>query len=745
MAQPAFLPRPANLPDAARPPLPDSGVLLRGPTLAARDKRLLGQILLEDGALDPGDLLKATIITQRHGIRLGQVLLAHGMVTPQALAHALSRQWRTSCIDPDQTRPDPRLIDAAGAGFCLTHGLLPWRRIGGVTWIATARPDEFSACLPHLPAAFGQVRMLLCSEDQAQAGVLNSRRTRLIREAEARVPAAESCRTQNPVRTWRLAMLVLVLSLVTMLAAPGLLVAVLAGWAVLTLLTQSALKLMAFLAARRGRMEQEEIALAIAQGHMSPPVTEAALPLISVMVPLFHEKDVAGALVARLARLEYPRELTDILLVIEASDQITETALVGARLPHWIRVIRVPDGPIKTKPRALNYALNFCRGQIVGIWDAEDRPDPDQLHKVARRFEFAPADVACLQGALDFYNPRTNWLARCFTIEYAGWFRVLLPGVARLGLVVPLGGTTLFFRRPLLEQVGAWDAWNVTEDADLGVRLARRGYRTEILETTTDEEANCRALPWVKQRSRWLKGYAMTWGVHMRDPVALYRYLGAWRFWGFQVQFLGALSQYLMAPVLWSFWLLALGLPHPLRAPLETTLGSWAITGLFVLFVASEALGIFVGMRAVRGVKHRHLMLWVPTLHFYHPLGCLAGWKAIYEVVTKPFYWDKTAHGLFVEAAATPGAMPLAQGLVSLPVLGHIGGRSLAEVAADLQDSAHQASHGPDTLGRIGGDGDVPDPTIPPGPTAARDGLGQQDHAPDPVARDQLTPQRAQH
>ena len=379
--------------------------------------------------------------------------------------------------------------------------------------------------------------------------------------------------------------------------------------------------------------------------------------------------------------------------MIEASDEITEAALDGVRLPHWIRVVRVPDGPIKTKPRALNYALNFCRGQIVGIWDAEDRPDPDQLHKVARRFHFAPADVACLQGALDYYNPRTNWLARCFTIEYAGWFRILLPGVARLGLIVPLGGTTLFFRRDLLEQVGAWDAWNVTEDADLGVRLARRGYRTEIIETTTDEEANCRALPWVKQRSRWLKGYAMTWAVHMRDPAALYRDLGAWRFWGFQVQFLGALSQYLLAPILWSFWLLTFGLPHPLRAPLETSVGSWAIAGLFGLFVASEALSIFVGMRAVSGAKHRHLMPWVPTLHFYYPLGCLAGWKAIYEVVAKPFYWDKTAHGLFVEAGDAP-AIPLAPGMVSIPVLGQIGGRSLAEVAADLQASAGHANVG---------------------------------------------------
>lgn len=689
MAQPAPLPRPAGLSAPAADP---SQVVLRGPTLAPRDQRPLSQILLEDGAVDAADLTKAMMIRNRLGAPLEHVLLSQGMVTPVAMARALSRQWRTTAIDPDQSPADPRLIDAAGAGFCLTHGILPWRRIGGVTWIATARPDSFHTILPALPAQFGHVRMLLCSEEQAQAGVLAPRRIRLIREAETRVPAAESCRTQDKARTTRIAVLALVVTVLGLALVPALMVGMLTLWAVLTLLTQSGLKLMAFLAAGRARREADHRALAVAQGHLPPAANEAPLPPISVMVPLFHEEDVAGKLVARLSRLTYPRELTDILLVIEASDQITAKALEGVRLPHWLRVVRVPDGPIMTKPRALNYALNFCRAEIVGIWDAEDRPDPDQLHKVARRFRDAPADVACLQGALDYYNPRTNWLARCFTIEYAGWFRVLLPGVARLGLVVPLGGTTLFFRRPVLEQVGAWDAWNVTEDADLGVRLARRGYRTEILDTTTDEEANCRALPWIKQRSRWLKGYAMTWAVHMRDPAALYRDLGAWRFWGFQVQFLGALSQYLLAPILWSFWLLTAGLPHPLRAPLESAAGRWAIPTLFVLFVASEALSIFVGMRAVRGAKHRHLMAWVPTLHFYYPLGCLAGWKAIYEVVTKPFYWDKTAHGLFVEAEAQPAPVPLAPGMVSLPVLGQIGGRSLADVAARLQDSADAAT-----------------------------------------------------
>lgn len=664
------------------PPLDHVDPQRAAPTFAPRNRLPLGQILLEDGAVEPGNLLKAVVMRQRQKARLGQILQSQGWVTPEALTRALSRQWRTTLVDPAATPADPRLIDAVGAGYCLTHGILPWRRIGGVTWIATARPELFQALSPSLPAEFGQIRMLLCSEAQVQDAILSLRRSAMVRAAELRVPAGESCRTRNERRTGQLALAVMAAIALGLWMVPVWVLTALTAWAALTLLTQTALKLGAFFAALRIRAEQRDLRRAAGAGRIALPQMDGALPVISVMVPLFRESDVAGKLVARLARLDYPHELTDILLVIEADDEVTRKALEGARLPGWLRVVEVPEGPIQTKPRALNYALNFCRGEIVGVWDAEDRPDPDQLHKVARGFHFAADDVACLQGALDYYNPRTNWLARCFTVEYAAWFRVLLPGVARLGLVVPLGGTTLFFRRDALEAVDAWDAWNVTEDADLGVRLARRGWRTEILDTTTDEEANCRALPWVKQRSRWLKGYAMTWGVHMRNPVALWRDLGAWRFWGFQIQFFGTLSQYLLAPVLWSFWLLSLGLPHPLRAPLSGIWGGQAITALFAVFVISELISIGINMWAVRGAKHRHLMTWVPTLHVYFPLGCLAGWKAIYEVVVKPFYWDKTAHGIF-EATETDDTSPqLGDGTVQLPLLGQIGGRTLTELAA---------------------------------------------------------------
>ena len=216
-----------------------------------------------------------------------------------------------------------------------------------------------------------------------------------------------------------------------------------------------------------------------------------------------------------------------------------------------------------------------------------------------------------------------------------------MPGIARLGFVIPLGGTTLFFRRDALEKVQGWDAHNVTEDADLGFRLARYGYRTELIPTVTHEEATCRPWAWIRQRSRWLKGFMVTYFVHMRRPRQLMADLGPRKFWGFQIFFLASISQFVLAPMLWSFWLVFLGFSHPLTA----VAGDSFVFGLSSAFVSCEAITIGIGLVAVSGKQHRHLMLWVPTLLLYFPLGALASYKAIYELAAKPFFWDKTQHG----------------------------------------------------------------------------------------------------
>ncbi|MGB7263716.1 MAG: glycosyltransferase, partial [Albidovulum sp.] len=589
--------------------------------------------------------LKALALRARQNVRIGDILVTRGWVSQADLMAALSVQWGAKTIDVLAKPPDARLLDRLGAEFCLRHGVLPWRQIGGAVVIASARPENFNAMRAALPPAFGPVLMALAPEPDIHAALINTRQSALIRKAETRVAAEESCRSQTGERQTLWAFGGLAVLGGGMVLAPSALVLMLTAIAILSLLVFTGLKLVCLLSELRHR-----------PAPVLPPQPLGQLPIVSMMVPLFRENDIAPRLVRRLGRIDYPKELLDVLLVVEDDDKQTQDALAARQLPRWMRVVIVPAGPIRTKPRALNYALDFCRGSIVGIWDAEDAPEPGQIHKVVRSFHEAAPDVACLQGILDFYNPRHNWLTRCFTIEYAAWFRVFLPGLARLGFVVPLGGTTLFFRREIIEELGGWDAHNVTEDADLGVRLARRGYRTEVIDTVTEEEPNAHTLSWIKQRSRWQKGFAMTWASHMRNPKALWRDLGAKRFWGVQILLAGSLLQAVLTPVLLSLWLVALGLPHPLRGVLSST----QLTVLGSLFVVAELVNISVGVWATRGAEHRHLIKWVPSLHFYCPLAALSSYKAIYEWVTRPFYWDKTTHGaLPARHGSTPQLLPV--------------------------------------------------------------------------------------
>lgn len=608
----------------------------------------LGEILVRQGALSPGDLARALALQARQDALLGEILVTQGMVSEAQLIRALSTQWRTEAIDPICDPPDPRLVDRLGAATCLQLGLLPWRRAGGVTVIATARPEDFARQIDRMEALFGPVAQALCAETHLRLTIERMRAPALVQAAETRVAAPFHCRGLGSGWVQRLVLASLLGLAALLMAAPVPVLTALTVWAVVTLLMTACLRVAALWIAlsdqfRQGRRQ----ALA---PQPAPKVALARLPVISVLVPLFEEEDITGRLLRRLQALSYPRELTDICLVVEAGDDRTRRVLMRTDLPRWIRVVTVPTGAVRTKPRALNYALEFCRGSIVGVWDAEDAPAPDQLHKVARRFHSAPQDVACLQGRLDFYNARTNWLSRCFALEYAAWFRVILPGMVRMGFAIPLGGTTLFFRRAALVEVGGWDAHNVTEDADLGIRLARLGYRSEMVETTTREEANARLLPWIRQRSRWLKGYTVTYAVHMRNPVRLWRDLGAWRFMGVQLVFLCTLSQFLLAPLLWSFWLLAFGLPHFL--PMGTSGATLAV--LAGLFVLSELITLTTAAVAIRGMNRRWLLAWVPTLHVYFPLGALAAYKGLAELAFRPFYWDKTPHGVFEETCPDP-------------------------------------------------------------------------------------------
>lgn len=371
-----------------------------------------------------------------------------------------------------------------------------------------------------------------------------------------------------------------------------------------------------------------------------PALPEATLPVYTILVALHREGRIAGRLVQALAALDYPLAKLDIKLVIEADDAETREALKALTLPPTMQVIVAPPGSPRTKPRALNVALPLARGDLTVVYDAEDVPEPDQLRRAAASFARQPEAVVCLQARLTIDNTDDCWMTRFFTLEYAALFDVLNPALARWGLPVPLGGTSNHFRTAALRRIGGWDAWNVTEDADLGLRLARFGYRTADLPSSTFEEAPRTLSAWMRQRTRWLKGFMQTSITHSRHPGSLIRELG-WRGAAGALGLTGGtVASALVYPVLTLASLRELGRPwmdDPVA--LLWQIGSVTVFGLGLLAMLAPALV------AIRRRRLWRLLPFVPLLPVYYALVSVAAWRALWELVRSPYRWNKTDHG----------------------------------------------------------------------------------------------------
>jgi cellulose synthase/poly-beta-1,6-N-acetylglucosamine synthase-like glycosyltransferase len=367
------------------------------------------------------------------------------------------------------------------------------------------------------------------------------------------------------------------------------------------------------------------------------------LPIYTVLVPAYREPEVIGRLLAEIDRIEYPRNKLDVKILLESDDPETLAAVLSTpRGPH-IQVIRVVNSAPKTKPKACNVGLAQARGRFVTIYDAEDRPDPLQLRRAVAAFKQLGDDVACLQAKLGYYNADQNLITRWFTTEYSMWFNQLLPGLVARRAPLPLGGTSNHFRLEVLAKLGGWDPHNVTEDADLGIRLHRAGYRTRVLDSETLEEANSDFINWVKQRSRWYKGYLQTWLVHMRHPRRLLRELGVGGFIGFNLFVGGTPLLAFLNPIFWTMavvWFLA---APPFIAALFP---SWLYYAAIVSLVVGNATFFYTSLVSARLTGRPGLVLAALLVPAYWVMMSTAAVKAVAQLVSSPSFWEKTMHGL---------------------------------------------------------------------------------------------------
>ncbi len=421
--------------------------------------------------------------------------------------------------------------------------------------------------------------------------------------------------------------------------ATGVALAILVATATLFVLAPTALAVLVgalFLAAVGFRWM---VCVAGSQDHGTEPATpprqaDGDLPRYSVLVPLYREAGMVPTLIRHLGALDYPAAKLEVLLLVEADDVATRVALAAAPKPHWMRSVAVPSGLPRTKPRALNVGLALARGALITVYDAEDMPHPGQLRAAAARYAAAPPRLACLQGRLAITRD-TRLLPRLFALEYAALFDLHNVGLARLRLPMPLGGTSNHFRTAALRELGGWDAWNVTEDADLGVRLARFGYEIDVLDSTTCEEAPSHPLVWIRQRRRWTKGWMQVALVLARDRAAR-RDLG--------VGHAAAVALMLVNLVI-----------GPLATPPVLVLAAWQLrsgnldlcTTMLTLVVPLIAIvaTLWCGWAGLRARRLGSLALYLPLLLPYQLLIAGAAWGGLWDLLRRPYHWRKTPHG----------------------------------------------------------------------------------------------------
>ncbi len=373
------------------------------------------------------------------------------------------------------------------------------------------------------------------------------------------------------------------------------------------------------------------------------------LPFYTILLPVYKEKEIVKLLLQGIANLDYPKERYEVLILLEEDDEetireIEEHLINDPKLKGYNFIpIVVPDYQPKTKPKACNYGLIFSRGKHLVIYDAEDIPEPNQLKMAVSAFKYFPDQYICFQAHLNYYNTNQNFLTKMFTLEYSYWFDYMLPGLFKLNLPIPLGGTSNHFRMDKLIELGGWDPYNTTEDADLGMRAYLHGYKVGVIDSTTYEEANSKLKNWIRQRSRWIKGYMQTWLVYNREPLKMIKEAGFKGFLSFNLLIGGTPFIFLINPIQWAIFFVWLLTKTELIAPLFPSIVYY--TALFNLTIGNF-LAIYLNMLPIFKRKLFRLFIYALLNPIYWVLHSIAAYKALWQLIVKPFYWEKTEHGL---------------------------------------------------------------------------------------------------
>ena len=612
----------------------------------------LGQMLLLQGSVSHELLSEALAMQVRERLRLGEALVSLGVSEPTVWS-ALATQLGARLTDLDHHWVDASLANDLDARDAVKHRVIPIRRTRDAVVVVMADLRDQRA-RDFVEARLGvRVVAKLATPAAIQRKQESVYREQLEQFASAllqsNAPEYSAHITLSSPQKLVLAGVVVAAIALAVIFRGVFLIGVAAG---MIALYAAVVVFRVYIMVRGARSEE----LIKVSRREIDALTD--LPVYTILLPLYREAGVLPQLIRACMELEYPASKLDIKLLLEEDDVETREIVRWTTLPHNFDVLVVPAQGPRTKPKACNYGLQFARGDYCVILDAEDIPEPDQLKKALVVFRRSGTSVGCVQAKLNYYNPKQNVITKWFTLEYTSWFDFFLPGLVELRLPVPLGGSSNHFRTQLLRDLGAWDPNNVTEDADLGMRLHRGGYQTALMDSVTLEEANSDFVNWMRQRSRWGKGYLISWLVLMRHPRALVHDVG-WRSAAAMTLTLGGtfgvgllnLVVWLMTAlwILAQFDIIAYLFPNPIYyiGMVELVFGNF-----FFVYMNVWA----ANYRDSHDLTHAGLVA-----PFYWLMASLAMVKSGVQTLSRPTFWEKTVHGLFettespaVELVGTP-------------------------------------------------------------------------------------------
>lgn len=610
--------------------------------LGATDSEAFADLLVRSGLVSPENLEFARQVTLRTGAHIDQVLISEGLLDSESLLLVEARSWGIHPIDLQSVTFDEQLVRRTSGQTYITENWMPIRRnAAGSIFVATARgvsPERVARIRSLL--GYAEVQFVATTSWEIKNACL-----RVFRDEIADEAANELWR-QNPAMSARVTFSRGQKILGAIVAV--LLVTSVVVWPVPTAIGALALMSVTFLAgtsfkffvAMRGA--RYDVVERVSRAQVDALV-DRDLPRYTVLVPVFREANIVGQLIRNLGGLDYPTEKLDVLILIEEEDCETRDAVLASHPPPHFRIVTIPKGYPQTKPRACNVGLFFATGDFLVIYDAEDTPDPDQLKKAVVAFSRGGDETVCLQASLNYFNDRENALTRMFTLEYSYWFDYMLAGLDFGDLPIPLGGTSNHFRTDALIELGGWDPYNVTEDADLGIRASAMGYRVGVINSTTMEEANTSIPNFIRQRSRWIKGYMQTTLVHARHPVALIRQIGLRRFMSFVLLIAGTPATFLGVIPFYIVTIFTVFLPVNALAAFFPV---WLLWLTLLNFVIGNVVMIYLSMMGPYKRGTFYLVLWALLNPLYWLLHSIASYKALWQLLTNPHYWEKTEHGL---------------------------------------------------------------------------------------------------